>query len=48
MVQSSRDPAAVNIALTTTSQPAEMEMLQPEQIRPAMKAVTFSEDRQYI
>ena len=47
-VQSSRDPAAVNIALTTTSQPAEMEMPQPEQIRPAMKAVTFSEDRQYI
>ena len=48
-VPSSRvDPAAVNMALTPTRQPAEPELIQPEQIHQAPRAVTFSDQHQYI
>ena len=42
------DPASVNIALTPTSQPTERDLVQPEQIHPAPKAVTFSDHHHYI
>ena len=42
------DPASVNIALTPTSQPTERDLVQPEQIHPAPRAVTFSDRHHYI
>ena len=42
------DPASVNIALTPTSQPTERDLVQPEQIHPAPRAVTFSDHHHYI